>query len=1261
MKIASLDSSIVGRLRKVLARTAFALAGTAALGACSDQGAATESASISPLVDQSAVLGMEDPQLWSAPGLNLGQSSQRVQGSFSLAVPASGWTVVTSVPLSSLGEVGSSTSVSVYLPQSLGWGDVRLIFSSPSRGVHWAELQPASLAGRSAGTFHQLSFPVSASLREALNGEYTDLQVRVVLNVPAAESPYLVDALSFIGGSSGGGGTEGGGADPGGTGGSSSGGESGGATGGSDGGGTPGVGGSLQDPDSGTGGDPGTDGPTGWNQRTISFPLPPLLGVDQIAVLASNGVIVRDRGTVEGSLGTLPATVAMGTSGIVANDARLADLYSRGTVELRHRGLVQGSIFTTGPVVGLETSQVQGSVITDYQFDPPGELSWNVRIPPELIGDLALEPDQHLHLTPGRYGTVSIKSRSSVTLEAGDYFMASLRVLEPQSELRIDDSAGPVRLYVEDNLVFRGAILRAAGAAPADVLVTVLGQSPIYLESAFHGFFFAPNASVEVRRTQAAHSGVVFAHSVDLDADVLWEHRPFRLNQFFPTSLVLDPIDRSGRGVIANSGVADGAVTKAVDLSGRHDCDPELELSSSLTGIQPDTRIQYKQSTSGGRCLAEFATCNDSEQEARRPSEDELNRVPSASEICSGAVSIFPCGVDEETIEWDDDIGLCSDHSDCLLFGKVCAQVCLRAGCAGDADCLEPTCRQDVEFRCAKGRPGCAAQPTSTHCEEIRECAEPNHSGSSDPKQHALTGKPPSNVDAPPAEVPDTPEEIPEPPGEYDSSSRCAAGITPKAPTVVLSPQEDERDIVAGNDKWGLFAKPKIHMHAAANPAALGGDARLNVEGLAELDLGVRIWSNDVSVFFAGGHASFQTCGGEVGRELKFFGFDVDPGGGPDMPALAGECDELLEARAGLATQLRDTMLRTTAVKHAVECLGSPREENAAQYGELCAETRRALLNVNPEIVQLPANCDSPAEQQRVLKAWVDYYRSHRNKIAEDQVAIAQVRNAIRAHLPPETLPFVDIRDRFSAFRYKFNYPVGPVLVIVEIELAGSWGVSGELQTQFQASPIEVGVKAGLRPRFDVTAIAFAGVGIGPVSVGLSGELLLLDLQTPLSSGVTVRAVPVVDIRPLTFPDLPYAFASAIPNVPGFLPFGPTVHEWEADWIYGAGARTELLSGAIDLQARVNMLFFKKKFSVRLARWTGAVKDYAFTGRLVGGNSSGQAVIQPASDQPSFGGFYERTAFVDPDALLTQSLGTTQAEDPVSCEIPDLQPCIVVR
>jgi hypothetical protein len=1003
--------------------------------------------------------------------------------------------------------------------------------------------------------------------------------------------------------------------------------------------------------------------------QPLAFDLPPLVSSESVALGASNSLNLGDRTLVTGVNGSLTSISAMGSGGTTLNpDAKVGNLYSRGPISLRDRAQVRGSIFTASSISRGNNTSVLGLTFPGFVFDPPGHFAWTVDVPAPNTTDVRLEPDQHRTLSPGRYRTVSIKSRSDITLGAGNYFIDSLDVLEPQAIIKVDTSAGKVKLYVTSSLTFRGALQNVGDTSKSDLLIVMLGTGTVFLEQPYRGFLIAPSATLQFRQTSTAHSGAFFAQRIVSDAGALFQHRPFNFKDFFPSDdLVITPQEIPPREVGIPSEPPDDIVTDLGLPPGQRACDPGLVLDSELDGIQSDTTIRYRdQAGTPGGCVVDYQECQDDETGAENPTEAELNRQPSLNSLCPGNTDSLPCGVDASTISWDE-FGECQTDADCVLFGKVCAKVCLKPNCTGSEDCIDPLCGQGSVLRCAKQSTSCAAQPTEGPCEVLRECAEPDASGDSDPHNHTLTGQPPSNIDDPPADTPPPSSVGPSRPSSYENQDDICNNGTPAQLGPPLQPEPEDRDMIAGNDKWGIIAQPTMQFSGDVSPKPLGGQAGINAKGEAGLKIAVRLWGKDYTVFEANGKAEFAACKAQLSRSLILVGQDIDPGSGSsdqDSNDRSTDCAPLLDAMSSRLANLKTAQSKAIDVKKFSDCLGPVTASNAAQWDSFCTGALNALGQLPASSFEgftFPTSCSGSGAGPAMAAAWQNVYGHLRDKGVSGIANLSSIRKAVYDKLGGSPLQFLDIDQAFTGFKFDFTYPVGPVTVSIDIELDGGCGISGDLSYAAEAPPnTKLEAQASIRPRFDSTVVVFAGIGLGPVVVGVEGELLLLAVQTPLQAGVTLKQSAVTDTRTPFYAGLSstakYAFEEPSNAPSGFIPFGPTLYDWDAEWTYGAGVHLESLSGQIDLAAKIKLLFFTKKWKKKLARWDALFTlDKAFTGTLA--TEGDKTIVVPKGDKPGLGTFYEQVPFVDPQFVKTFKFSNPQS----SCPPPSLGPCMIVK
>lgn len=147
-----------------------------------------------------SVLGFENANEWlisNQPTQPVSPSTIRTQGANAIQFTASGYTVVRSAELATIGPVGSTISYDLWVPGAPPntWaGQTSLIISVPSRGIN-ATLGPADLGALPAQQFSAVTFAIPGSVQAALSSAtYDDLSFSVVLNVNGSAT-YRLDNL----------------------------------------------------------------------------------------------------------------------------------------------------------------------------------------------------------------------------------------------------------------------------------------------------------------------------------------------------------------------------------------------------------------------------------------------------------------------------------------------------------------------------------------------------------------------------------------------------------------------------------------------------------------------------------------------------------------------------------------------------------------------------------------------------------------------------------------------------------------------------------------------------------------------------------------------------------------------------------------------------------------------------------------------------------------------------------------------------------
>jgi hypothetical protein len=206
-------------------------------------------------------------------------------------------------------------------------------------------------------------------------------------------------------------------------------------------------------------------------------------------------------------------------------DALLNETWSRGSVELRDRVNVRGILHAATLATPLGNGVVISSRDSTPNFDPLSKLAWTVTYPSSTPGpDVNAFVDESKNVDPGQYGTLNASSRGTLTLRTGTYYLSSL-IIESAGTVRLDQSAGPVIIYMTNTLTLRGSIVSLSGAAP-DLLLGYLGTTPVFVESLFNGAIIAPFTTLTLRAVTGIHTGFFAAKDFQvLDAHVRIQYR----------------------------------------------------------------------------------------------------------------------------------------------------------------------------------------------------------------------------------------------------------------------------------------------------------------------------------------------------------------------------------------------------------------------------------------------------------------------------------------------------------------------------------------------------------------------------------------------------------------------------------------------------------------------------------------------------------------------------------------------------------------
>ncbi len=256
--------------------------------------------------------------------------------------------------------------------------------------------------------------------------------------------------------------------------------------------------------------------------ENVSMPLPRDVSLANTVLFGSEGVDVRN-GTIVASGPGVEVVCGQGPTTVQSTANVQTDVRSVGDVILFDQATVDGNIITGGQFIHQNQWTVTGDILEEQNLLPGVPLDFAVEYP-TAGPSVQLEPDQAQTLPPGSYGAAVIKSRAKLDLSAGEYFFDSLLV-ESEGELALDTTGGPVILYVQGSLSYRGKM----GSVPAsDVLVIATGTSQVEIDAPFRGTLVAPNAALRLSPVDSTgHVGAFFARQVVAEANNPIQHTAY--------------------------------------------------------------------------------------------------------------------------------------------------------------------------------------------------------------------------------------------------------------------------------------------------------------------------------------------------------------------------------------------------------------------------------------------------------------------------------------------------------------------------------------------------------------------------------------------------------------------------------------------------------------------------------------------------------------------------------------------------------------
>lgn len=851
----------------------------------------------------------------------------------------------------------------------------------------------------------------------------------------------------------------------------------------------------------------------------------------------------------------------MGAGGTqIGVDARVGDVYSASQIALRDRATVTGSVFTTVPLSTAPASRVLGPVNTHAVLTPAATQSIAANFPASGDVDVLLEPGQAAQPAPGRYRNVQVRSRATLSLRSGTYYFESLGVIEPQATVSLDERLGPVIIFVNQPLTFRGVVVSNLGQP--DWLIAVIGGGTVTIESPFQGTILAPLAAMNLGTGGLSHTGAFYARDVLAQPGTHFtQHTSSALSHCSTVLGGQRARDLNAREIAVTFDPVTAVPVPSTFLHGVDSC---LDtIAQPVGGPGPDGRQKFQLAANPG-CGKPLLFCDAATGQvlSPQPTLTQLNAAPPPGSTCRAQASVDRCLCPVNPASLG---AACAFSSDCPN-GQVCATICAGPNCS-------------VPRRCGTYEAGCDGLPELANCQDLEVCADPESVGSFTLPELQSRFKSP---DAPP-----TPGNTPPPvPTQVDhftgvetllaaGRSGLPCGLEPARAGLPVVDQSGDNGAGEGKDNWGVRFVPTLSQQTASHTLEPFGVALPSFNASAGLAIVATVFGQDITVLNAQATLAAELCHTTATVKILV--------GAENAEAPADDLETGADAEK--ACQDAENFLeRATTVMNWGEGQVLAAIDELQQRGPnagLCGQMNREFPGLALDCAGAPA-----ASAARIIDTLADQYHD----TARDAIARANAyadRLAATAVAGGEHTFFNEPVEVMGA---EASFPIGPFVVTIGGSVNATFKVTGtprlDLETH-PGRPVKIGAGFTITPSATVDATAFLGVGIAVVTIGIEGKVQLIGIDIPVTAEVAVQSQLGTD--PRNPANDGYPFGSLAARAGGeFAALTPHRFGWDSSWsLHGEVDIRSFLSGELNGFVRIDFLFFSKTFRRHIVSWSG--------------------------------------------------------------------------
>lgn len=258
----------------------------------------------------------------------------------------------------------------------------------------------------------------------------------------------------------------------------------------------------------------------------LSISLPNTEPAQRVALGAATNLTISDRSKVVELSGQISTVSSVGSEQTQFGvSTSVGNVWSKASIFLASNAVISGFLNIQGSITQQTGVSIAGSITQETITANTALTTWSVTFP-TAGQNIQLQPSQQTTLAPGSYGSLSAASSAQVHISTGTYYFTSFD-LEPSAQLTIDETAGPVLLYVQNNLLYKGTISHIGGG-PGDFLMGCTACSDVSLQGPFSGTLVAPTANVTLTTVNGGHIGSFFANRITVNSDLTVTHQTFK-------------------------------------------------------------------------------------------------------------------------------------------------------------------------------------------------------------------------------------------------------------------------------------------------------------------------------------------------------------------------------------------------------------------------------------------------------------------------------------------------------------------------------------------------------------------------------------------------------------------------------------------------------------------------------------------------------------------------------------------------------------